>query len=214
MPLSPGSYSTPAWGVFGSWRIHGRHQGVDQYAPAGQPSRLRKAARITAVSYTDLAGHLVYYRHVDDDHLIFECHYQSRSPLVPGRTYPAGTIVGFNGRTGNAKNIGDQVHLEVRKPNGLLVDPVRYFAPLEQAGGDQTPITPDSPEEDDMITRELIRTPDGTVWYSVNRVTRYAIPSERNLRTYEQHMRDLGIEPVIVQKSHQDITAYGAPVKS
>lgn len=210
MPLDVGTYSTPAWGVFGSWRVHGRHQGIDQYAPAGQPSRLRKAARITAVSYTALAGFLVYYRHLDDDHQVFECHFQSRPPVTPGREYPARTIVGLTGRTGNAQNIGDQVHLEVRRPSGTLVDPVNYFAAPSWAGGDTTPI---EEEEDDMskTTKELIQTPDGTVWYVVDRIQRYAIPSPRQLETYKAHLRDLGMSDAIVRKSAEDVKAYGAP---
>lgn len=67
-----------------------------------------------------------------------------------------------------------------------------------------------TPIEEDIVTRELIKTPDGTVWYCVNRIHRYPIPSIRQLRTYQAHLRDLGLSDAIVEKSHEDIKAYGA----
>lgn len=70
----------------------------------------------------------------------------------------------------------------------------------------------ESEEDDDMTTFELIKTPDGTVWWCVNRVTRYAIPGSRQLATYQAHLENLGLPTRIVDKSHDDIKAYGAPV--
>lgn len=98
---------------------------------------------------------------------------------------------------------------------------------IEQAGGGTvTPITPEI--EDDMFsdadralllnlakgkdTRELVQTPDGTVWFVVNRILRYGIPRESNLNTYKAYLRDLGYSDALIQKSASDISAYGAPV--
>lgn len=66
--------------------------------------------------------------------------------------------------------------------------------------------------DDDMIMRELIQGPDNTVWYCYERVLRFAIPNERNLATYQAHLRSLGNSDVIVPKSAADLTAYGSPV--
>ena len=60
--------------------------------------------------------------------------------------------------------------------------------------------------------RELIRTPDGTVWYCYERLFRYAIPTERNLNTYRAHLAALGYDNNVQEKSAVDAQAYGAPV--
>lgn len=66
-------------------------------------------------------------------------------------------------------------------------------------------------EEDDMPHFDLIKTPDGTVWWCVNRVTRYAIPHVSALATYQAFHKELtGRDIQIVSKS--DASAYGAPV--
>lgn len=88
-------------------------------------------------------------------------------------------------------------------------DPGHFmFVGTTSAGTGSTPI----PTEEDIVIRELIKTPDGTVWYCVNRIHRYPIPSVRQLQTYQAHLRDLGQSDRIVSKSHEDIKAYGAIV--
>lgn len=67
-------------------------------------------------------------------------------------------------------------------------------------------------EEEDMIMRELIEGPDGTVWFCYERVLRFAIPKPRNLATYQAHLRSLGNSDAIVKKSAADLSAYGSPV--
>ncbi len=100
---------------------------------------------------------------------------------------------------------------------------IEYIGSLQWAGTPGTPINPGT--EDDMFSdqdrallnssrpiRELIRTPDGTVWYCYERLLRYAIPSERNLNTYRAHLAALGYDNNVQEKSAVDIQAYGAPV--
>lgn len=106
---------------------------------------------------------------------------------------------------------------------------IEYVGVLAPAASPGTPVTPGNPTppeiEDDMFTdqdrallnssrpiRELIRTPDGTVWYCYERLIRYAIPSERNLNTYRAHLANLGYSNNVQEKSAVDIQAYGAPV--
>ena len=71
--------------------------------------------------------------------------------------------------------------------------------------------TPIESEEDDMPHFDLVKTPDGTVWWCVNRVTRYAIPNATALATYQAFHKELtGRDIPIVAKA--DASAYGAPV--
>lgn len=74
-------------------------------------------------------------------------------------------------------------------------------------------VIPIESEEDDMPHFDLIKTPDGTVWWCVNRSTRYAIPNGDALTTYQAFAREFtGSELPIRDKSHAQILAYGAPV--
>lgn len=78
------------------------------------------------------------------------------------------------------------------------------------AGGGHSPIT--TGDDDMPIMRELIQGPDGTVWYSYERILRFAIPKPRNLATYQAHLRALGQSDAIVEKGAEDLNAYGSPV--
>ena len=74
-------------------------------------------------------------------------------------------------------------------------------------------VIPIESEEDDMAHFDLIKTPDGTVWWCVNRATRYAIPNGDALATYQAFAREFtGADLPITSKSHAQILAYGAPV--
>ena len=74
-------------------------------------------------------------------------------------------------------------------------------------------VIPIESEEDDMPHFDLIKTPDGTVWWCVNRATRYAIPNADALATYQAFAREFtGSDLPIRDKTHAQILAYGAPV--
>ena len=74
-------------------------------------------------------------------------------------------------------------------------------------------VIPIESEEDDMPHFDLIKTPDGTVWWCVNRATRYAIPNADALATYQAFAREFtGSDLPIRDKTHSQILAYGAPV--
>lgn len=73
-------------------------------------------------------------------------------------------------------------------------------------------VIPIESEEDDMPHFDLIKTPDGTVWWCVNRATRYAIPNADALATYQAFAREFtGSDLPIRDKTHSQILAYGAP---
>lgn len=164
MPVPDGFYTVPAMGRFGAPRpaSGSRHRGLDQYAPEGTASGLEQAATILAKgSNLDPRrgyGHWVRYRH-DDGHELLEAHLMAPSPLVVGRRYEADTLVGRVGDTGNAVRVGPHVHVEVRKPNGLLVDPARYLATLQPA--DVPPDPPTLTEKDTDM--RIIRVPGGSI---------------------------------------------------
>jgi len=157
MPIPEGFYTVPPMAQFGAPRLAGRrHQGLDQYAPEGTASGLEMAATVIEKGYApdrDLGfGHWVRYRH-DDGHVLLEAHLMAASPLVEGRRYDVDTMIGRCGDTGNAIRVGPHVHLEVRNPKGLLVDPTRYLAsirPIEEQ--------PDQSEEDEMSKPFMIHT--------------------------------------------------------
>lgn len=121
--------------------------------------------------------------------------------------------------------LGDRVDIIVGTARAWAIENARSFG-FEREFGDADPghfrftgIRPsftaapapfEATPEEDIVIRELIKTPDGTVWYCVNRIHRYPIPSVRQLETYQAHLRDLGLSDRIVSKSHEDIKAYGA----
>ena len=89
-------------------------------------------------------------------------------------------------------------------------------------------VIPIESEEDDMFSDkdrahlqelvnrrtmlDLIATPDGTVWWCVNRAIRYAIPGSAQLAVYQAHMRGRGLSDEISRKTLDEARAYGAPV--
>jgi hypothetical protein len=120
--------------------------------------------------------------------------------------------------------LGDRVDIIVGEARAWAIANARRFGFVREFGANdpghfrfvgiepatQLPTIPIAPEEDDDMIRELILTPDGTVWWCVNRVHRYPIPGVKQLQTYQAHLRDLGLPDRIVKKSHEDIKAYGA----
>ena len=103
-------------------------------------------------------------------------------------SYPLGTYKGWALRNG--------------------INPAIKLTGAITAGTGATPIQGD----DDMAHMELIQGEDGTVWFCVDRITRYAIPAQRNLDTYKAFLTDLKKSSAIVQKSNADLPAYGTPV--
>lgn len=127
------------------------------------------------------------------------------------------TFIGVMGDTGTATSPG-QIHLHLDLYKGservnlepFLTLPFGHTGPSLAGGASPIPI---ESEEDDMAHFDLIKTPDGTVWWCVNRATRYAIPNGDALTTYQAFARELtGSELPIRAKTHAQILAYGAPV--
>lgn len=167
MPIPEGQYTVPPIGEYEAWRASGPHKGVDQYGPEGTESLLEADAQILRVSFnpdsTSGFGHSVAYRHVHDDATVIEAHFKSKPKVVAGETYPAGTVVGLRGDTGNAVRVGPHVHVEVRNSRGQLIDPTPYFANLRLQFAD----APSNPEEDDMQGGLWLKSTRTGDWYEI-----------------------------------------------
>ena len=77
---------------------------------------------------------------------------------------------------------------------------------IQWAGGGSTPIE----EDEDVITRELVTQkgdPSGSVWYSVDRVTRYGVTGQ-TLPDYQYYIKSLGQDSAVKVVEH--IEAFGA----
>lgn len=140
----------------------------------------------------------------------------SRTSVTPGQRVGYSTPIGVMGDTGSSTS---QIHLHLDLFYGSnRVNPEPYMTlPFGYKGlsPSVTESTPIEQKDNDMAHFDLIRTPDGTVWWCVDRVTRYAIPSPENLATYRAFHKELkGVEISLVDKSHAEINAYGAPVFS
>lgn len=92
------------------------------------------------------------------------------------------------------------------------------------AGGGTTPIEKEedmTPEQDALLKqiatqqrpiRELVQTPDGTVWYCYERLFRYGIRREDALKRYQEHLKNLGHSADIVRVSATQVEGWGVPV--
>lgn len=148
-------------------------------------------------------GYKVRYIHLASDN------------VTVGQKVGYSTRIGTMGDTGNSTRPG-QIHLHMDlyygsnrvNPEPHVTLPFGYTGSSLAGGGTTTPIG-----NEDMAHFDLISTPDGTVWWCVDRVMRYAIPSGANLATYQAFHKALkGTDIAIVAKSAADANAYGAPM--
>ena len=156
-------------------------------------------------------GREILYRLNNGDVIVY--YHNAIDVLVTvGQRVTAGQRLGIQSNTG--KVTGDHNHTEVwiggRRTS--RVNPLTYIAALvgsSTAGTTPTPTGSDT----DMAQYDLIQTPDGTVWWCVDRVVRFAIPNPDALNTYIQFYKDkTGFTAKIIKKSAAEIYAYGEPV--
>ena len=181
------------WGEKGPLydRITG-HKGHDIRAAGRSLVPALRGGRVTAIYRHPVIGWVVAIEHARGD-VDGYCHVIL--PLVEvgdivDEFEPIARIATWGDYTGTAWG-GPHLHLvnasaTARIHLGPTRDPApiirRVLPDLDFADGGSTPI--DS-EEDDMAHFDLIKTPDGTVWWCVNRATRYAIPNGDALTTYQ-----------------------------
>lgn len=170
--VNPG-WSTPAWGEFGSWRVHGRHQGIDYYVPRGTPLWASGDGVVEVVAFAaGTFGHFIDIRY--SGHRVRVSHMLSVSPLRPGTRVTAYTRIGTVGQTGNAEGIVWQglihPHVEVRRlKTNNLVNPRTVLRPFDRttptSPAPGTPIeipTPEPEEDDPMNVKVFFRTGSAT----------------------------------------------------
>ena len=87
-----------------------RHEGVDLMSPRGTPVVLPVAGRV-ALTTSGLGG-LGFDLNGDDGNYYFGTHLDSYADLPDG-WYPAGTVVGYVGDTGDARGTGTHLHFEI-----------------------------------------------------------------------------------------------------
>lgn len=177
------------------------------------------AGVVVAVGYdSDTYGN---YVSVDiGDVNVYYCHLLNHGGRYAGQKISFGEGVAPLGTSGYST--GPHLHMGVgtgktpQQRTGLR-DPLPYIiaARTSAAGSDVTPLPNTGTThggDDDMPFYDLIETPDGTIWYCVDRLFRYAIPNPRNLATYQAHLAALGKDVPVVKKSAEDANAYGSPV--
>ena len=127
-PAPVGGWLCPVRGAMSfvdSWmapRPGGRsHQGVDIMSPRGTPVVLPVGGRTTF--RTGGIGGLTFNLNGDDGNYYYGAHLDSYAGLADG-WYPAGTVVGYVGDTGDARGTGTHLHFEIHVGGyGNVVNP-------------------------------------------------------------------------------------------
>ena len=115
--IASGSWVCPVQGArsfVDSWgypRPGGRaHQGVDIMSPRGTPVVLPVAGSVSFKSGG--IGGLTFRLNGNDGNWYYGAHLDAYAGLSPG-SYPAGTVVGYVGDTGDARGTGTHLHFEI-----------------------------------------------------------------------------------------------------
>jgi murein DD-endopeptidase MepM/ murein hydrolase activator NlpD len=126
--LTTGGYVFPVYGpasfgdTFGAPRADvsgGWHHGEDIFAPLGTPLLAVADGTIFSVGWNDIGGWRLWLRDRAGNEFYY-AHLSAYSPLaVDGRQVKAGDVVGFMGKTGDARNSAVHLHFEIH-PVSLL----------------------------------------------------------------------------------------------
>jgi murein DD-endopeptidase MepM/ murein hydrolase activator NlpD len=114
-------------GVFGAPRSGGRrHKGIDLYAQVGTEIKAVRFAQVKEVGFHNKLGNFIYLRHPGN--LITVYGHLQRFLVKAGQLVTQGEIIGYVGKTGNAKHpkILPHVHFEIRIDN-TPVDPLEWL---------------------------------------------------------------------------------------
>jgi len=126
-PIATGAWVCPVQGArsfIDSWgfpRPGGRrHQGTDIMSPRGTPVVIPVAGSVSL--RTNGIGGLSFHLNGNDGNYYYGTHMDSYANISAG-SYPAGTVVGYVGDTGDAKGTGTHLHFEIHPGGGAAVDP-------------------------------------------------------------------------------------------
>jgi murein DD-endopeptidase MepM/ murein hydrolase activator NlpD len=126
--LTAGGYVFPVYGpasfgdTFGDPRSDvegGWHHGADIFAPLGTPLLAVADGTIFSVGWNDIGGWRLWLRDREGNEFYY-AHLSAYSPLaVNGRQVKAGDVIGFMGKTGDARYSAVHLHFEIH-PVGML----------------------------------------------------------------------------------------------
>ncbi len=109
------TFGVPRGDVSGGW-----HHGEDIFAPLGTPLLAVADGTVFSVGWNDVGGWRVWLRDRAGNEFYY-AHLSAYSPLaVDGRQVKAGDVLGFMGKTGDARNSAVHLHFEIH-PVSLLV---------------------------------------------------------------------------------------------
>lgn len=197
-----------------SWQHHlertdGLRGGVDLVAAVGTPILAPTAGTMAHVPNDGSAGNSCRFYHDMNAGWKDVFSHISRYVGLSGQHFDQGEIIAYSGDSGG---VAPHVHRHLLDPQNIRRNPWDYFTASSTAGGGSTPI---APEEDDVPILELIQTPDGTVWYCVNRLHRYGIPGQQYLGTYQSFIDRNGAPGSSSSiKQQANGNAFGSPVYS
>ena len=131
-----GRIEMPVFGVspeelqntFGAPRDGGRrrHRGIDIFAPKGTPAIAASSGQISFIGTQSKAGKCVWL--VNDSGVSFFYAHLDRwaAGLYEGKQVRAGDVVGYVGRTGNARKSGHHLHFAIHR-DSQAVNPYPYL---------------------------------------------------------------------------------------
>ena len=161
--MNPRSYSTkaplqlaiPVKGVkalghispFGAGRLNHKHQGIDIFAKSGTPVIAPISGKIGRTGFNkDGAGNFLWMTTSSGEYGLLFCHLsETENSVVSGKWVKKGEVIGYVGKTGNARSTPNHLHFEVAKlhepgvvPRGgrgiTRVDPMPFLWKSEQRG--------------------------------------------------------------------------------
>ncbi len=119
IPILVGSSFSDVKPNFGELRSGGRrHEGIDIIGPSGAPIVSPTEAVVLKVGYGSSAGYYVYTGNPGGEIFAY-MHLKEPSTLAPGDSLDEGDLIGYVGKTGNAKGSSSHLHFEIRK-NGPM----------------------------------------------------------------------------------------------
>lgn len=128
-PLPSGSGACPVAGAvsfsnsWGAPRSGGRaHRGVDMIAARGTPIVAIFSGAIKRFSNSSLGGKSIYFVS-DAGDMYYYAHLDDFADVGVGQNVAAGTVIGYNGSTGNAPDYLPHLHFEYHPGGGGAVNP-------------------------------------------------------------------------------------------
>ncbi len=128
-PSPPSGGTCPVAGAvsfsdsWGDARSGGRaHRGVDMIAARNTPIVAIYSGTISRFSNSSLGGLSIYFRS-DDGDMFYYAHLESFGDVSAGQHVDQGTVIGYNGSSGNAPDYLPHLHFEWHPGGGAAVNP-------------------------------------------------------------------------------------------